>query len=120
MADPIMMTTQEKVLGHIDGFFSADDPPKPARVDGPPVWESSDTNAVTLMVSADGMDVEVVSADIPEGDPARVATVTMTADASLDPSVHAPIVVTQDFVVTAMPAPVAATASISFGSPIPK
>jgi hypothetical protein len=55
----------------------------PARIDGIPQWESSDTNIVTVAPAGDGMSCMAISGTV-EGS----ATVTVTADADLGQGVR--------------------------------
>lgn len=119
MAD-ILLKSDEMVHGHIDGFFSADDPPRPAVVDGPPRWSLSNAVAATLVVSDDGMDVDVIAIDMVEDAPPQVAVLEMRADANRDPNVQTDIVMVWNVIVTSLPGPVAATAGITFGAPVKK
>jgi hypothetical protein len=120
MADTIILKSTEMVHGHISGFVSADDPPRPATVDGPPIWSLSNATTATLIVSADGMDVDVIALDMAEDAPPATAVLTMSADANKSPVVADFITKTWDFVVTAPAGPVAASANVTFGTPVPK
>lgn len=51
----------------------------PARVDGAPVWATSDATLLAVTAAADGLSAELVAGETADA----VATVTVTADADL-------------------------------------
>lgn len=119
MADPVLLKSDEQRHGHIDRFM--DDEGAVATVDAPPVWSVSETTgdppACTLVVSPDGMDVDVISMDMQPDDPPRTATLTMSAK---EGGVEDAIVMTWDVIVSSLSSPLATGAAVIFGAPTKK
>lgn len=86
----------------------------PAKVDGIPVWASSDATVVSVTASADGM-----SAKVPCIAPGT-ARITVTADADLGAGVSTITGVSEDIVVTLDPAHVASVLTLNLGPAVPK
>jgi hypothetical protein len=84
----------------------------PAKVDGAPVWASSDEALFTVVAAADGL-TSVVTATGKLGD----GVLTVTADADLGAGIT-PVTLTQDLTFTSDVA-VAGTA-VTFGTPVEK
>ena len=82
----------------------------PAAVDGVPVWSTDHTDLITLVVSADGMSVDVAAVG-----PAGSAQITVEADADLGAGVESLITLAQIDVVGGK----AVTGTIEFGEPVP-
>ena len=87
---------------------------RPAKVDGPPVWASSDATVLTVTPSADGL-AAVVETVAP-----GTARITVTADADLGEGVATLTGVSEDVVVTLGPSSQASTMSLSLGEPADK
>jgi len=85
-----------------------------ARVDGVPVWATSDGTIVSVTAAADGM-----SATIPCVAPGT-ARVSVTADADLGSGVQTITGVSEDIVVTLDPAHVASVMTLTLSAPVPK
>lgn len=88
---------------------------QPAKVDGVPVWASSDATVVTVVATADGMGA--VIAAVAPGGPARV---TVTADADLGPGTTTITGVSEDITVTLDPAQLASVMTLNLGTAAPK
>jgi hypothetical protein len=101
-----VITNEEKV-GVSVSFFT--DKGKPAKVDGAPVWKSSDESVATVVPSADGMSASIVSVDGAEG----TATISVEGDADLGAGV-VPVGASDTVLVTS---PQASSASFTFGAP---
>ena len=86
----------------------------PAKVDGIPVWASSDATVVSVTASADGM-----SATVPCIAPGT-ARITVTTDADLGAGVSTITGVSEDIVVTLDPAHIASVITLTLGAPVPK
>lgn len=80
------------------------DPPRPARVDGVPVWASSDETVLKVTPADDGMSALIET--VAPGGPARV---TVTGDADLGEGVLTLTGVTEDINVAQGPAGQATT-----------
>ena len=87
---------------------------RPAKVDGVPVWASSDETVLTVAAAADGM-----SADIETVAPG-VARITVTADADLGPGVSTITGVSEDVNVTQGPSFTASSMVLNLGAPADK
>lgn len=88
---------------------------RPARVEGVPVWASSDETVLTVVAAPDGMSALVDT--VAPG----VARITITADADLDPGVTTDItVVSEDVNVTAGPSSAASIMTLNLGAPVDK
>lgn len=89
-----------------------DDKGRDAKVDGIPVWASSDETVITAVASADGMS-GVVNTVAP-----GTARVTVSADADLGAGVIPIIGVSEDIIVTA--GSVASVMTLDLGAPAAK
>lgn len=89
-------------------------PPQPARVDGVPVWASSDGTIIQVNPAADGMSAQVPCIS------AGVARFTITADADLGAGVQTITGVSEDITVSTDPNQLASTFTITLGAPVPK
>lgn len=83
----------------------------PAKVDGVPVWTSSDEAILTVAAAADGLSAVVTTVG-----PVGAAQITATADADMGAGVR-PITAIQDFVVVAAEA---ASLGVEVGAAEPK
>lgn len=82
---------------------------KDPKLDGLPVWVSSDPTAVTVTPAADGLSALIVAV----GDPDATATITCTADADLGEGVK-PIECVGDVLVIGGDV---STSNMAFGAP---
>lgn len=98
------------VLEVMDGHT----PPRPARVDGVPVWASSDETVITVVAAADGMSA-VIDTVAP-----GTARVTVTADADLGAGVETLTGVSDDINVTLGPLSKASLVTLALGAPADK
>lgn len=89
-------------------------PPQPARVDGVPVWATSDGTVVQVNAAADGMSATAPCIA------AGTARITVTADADLGAGVQTITGVSEDIVVTVDPALLAAVITLNLGTAVPK
>jgi len=89
-------------------------PPRPALVEGVPVWASSDETVLLVTPSVDGM-----SAMIDTVAPGT-ARITVSADADLGEGVVPLTGVTEDIIVTLGTAGLAATMTLTLGEPVAK
>jgi hypothetical protein len=87
---------------------------RPAKVDGVPVWASSDETVLTVTPTADGMGAAI------EPVAPGTARVTVTADADLGEGVKEITGVTDDIVVTEGPSHEASSFKITLGEPADK
>lgn len=120
MADALPMKSTEKVAYTIGGFFADAAQTIPAKIDGQPIATIISGDGATVVEAADGMSGEVVSVDLADDAPARVATLQIQADANRDPAVKDFITVTQDFLINSPTGPVATNMGVTFGAPVPK
>jgi hypothetical protein len=88
---------------------------RPAKVDGVPVWASSDATVLTVTPSADGMSAVVDT--VAPGGPARI---TVSADADLGAGVISLTGVTEDVTVTQGTSGQATTLALDLGTPADK
>lgn len=86
----------------------------PAKVDGVPIWDSSNPQAFTVEVAEDGLSGFIVSADT--GADVQTGVLTVTADADLGEGVK-PLVFTETIAVG--PAE-AESFGVEFGAALPK
>jgi len=84
---------------------------KPAKVDGPVVWATSDATVLTFTNSADGLTGTIDAGAA--GGPARI---TFTADADLGSGTQTITGVTEDINVTQDPRDLASTFTVSLGT----
>ncbi len=86
----------------------------PAKVDGVPVWASSDETVLTAVAAADGMSavVETVAAG--------VARISVSADADLGAGIVALTGVSEDVNVTLGTAHQASVMTLTLGTPVAK
>lgn len=89
-----------------------DDKGRAAKVDGVPVWASSDETVLTAVAAADGMS-GVVNTVAP-----GTARITVSADADLGAGVIPITGVSEDVIVT--PGSVASVMTLDLGAPAPK
>lgn len=87
---------------------------RPAKVDGVPIWASSDETVITVVAATDGM-----SADIETVAPGT-ARVTVTADADLGAGVTTITGVTEDINVTPGTSTAAALMALNLGAAVDK
>jgi hypothetical protein len=87
---------------------------RPAKVDGVPVWASSDETVLTATPSADGMS-GVVDTVAP-----GTARITITADANLTGDVETITGVSEDVVVSLGPGSKASVIVLNLGTPADK
>lgn len=87
---------------------------RPARVDGVPVWASSDETVLTVAAAADGMSAVVDTVA------AGTARITVSADADLGAGVTEITGVSEDVNVTIGPNSVASTIALNLGAPADK
>lgn len=87
---------------------------RPARVDGVPVWASSDETVVSVVAGADGMSA-VIDTVAP-----GTARVTVSADADLGAGVVELTGVSEDINVTLGPSHAASTMTLNLGAPADK
>lgn len=87
---------------------------KPAKVDGVPVWASSDETVLAPAPNADGM-TGAVSTVAP-----GVARITFSADADLGPGVTSITLVTEDITVTQGTGGQASVIAVDLGTPVDK
>lgn len=87
---------------------------RPAKVDGVPVWASSDETVLTVAAAADGMSAVVDTVA------AGMARITVSADADLGAGVTEIIGVSEDVNVTIGPSSVATTVALNLGAPVDK
>lgn len=87
---------------------------QPARVDGTPVWASSDATIASVTPSADGM--SAVVRPVAPGGPVRIS---VSADADLGAGVKPINGVSPDFNVAQDPADQASVVAIDLGAPVP-
>jgi hypothetical protein len=85
-----------------------------ARVDGVPVWASSDETVLTVVPAADGMSAAVDT--VAPG----VARITVTADADLGEGVIEITGVSEDVNVVLGPSSQATTLALNLGEPVAK
>jgi hypothetical protein len=83
---------------------------RPAKVDGAPVWASSDETVLTVTPSSDGMSAVVDTVA------AGTARVTVSADADLGTGVASITGVSEDVNVTTGPSSVATTLALNLGT----
>jgi hypothetical protein len=102
--DMLLLTDEQKVLLSIRPVTSAG---HPAKVDGVPVWNSSNPNVVGLQVADDGLSATATSGDL------GASTVSVSADADLGEGVRT-IAATLDITVAAAEA---TTLGIEAGTP---
>ena|SRR5437016_6155037 len=109
----VTLTTDDHFPNVVLSIFAADGT-TPAKVDGIPVWATSDATIISVTPTADGMgaDVETVAA----GGPVRV---TVSADADVGAGVVTITGVSDDITVTPG-APVAAVMKLDLGTPVHK
>ena len=98
------------VLEIMDGHT----PPRPAKVDGVPVWASSDETVLLVTPAVDGMSA-VVDTVAP-----GTARITVTADADLGAGVKTLTGVSEDIVVELGTLGMASTMTLSLGEPAVK
>lgn len=92
MATALPSQTAQVVLTIMDSHT----PPRPALVDGIPVWASSDETVLRISPATDGMSAIFEAVAI------GTARATVTADADLDPGVTSTITdISEDIVVSA-------------------
>ncbi len=101
------LTTRQQFAGVTITITTADG--KPAKVDGPVVWASSDETILTVDPAADGLS-GVINAVAASDTPARV---TFTADADLGPGTATITGVTEDITVTQDPRDLASTFAVT-------
>jgi hypothetical protein len=87
---------------------------RPARVDGVPVWASSDETVLVATPAADGMSAVVDTVAV------GTARITISADADLGNGVQPITGVSEDVNVTQGPSTVAATMTLNLGAPADK
>jgi hypothetical protein len=87
---------------------------RPAKVDGVPVWSSSDATVLAVTAAADGMSAVVDTVA------AGTARITVTADADLGAGVTEITGVSEDVNVTIGPNSTASTVALNLGSPADK
>lgn len=95
-------------------IMDAHTPPRQAKVDGVPVWASSDETVLTVAAAADGMSavIDTVAAGI--------ARITVTADADLGAGTTTVTGVSEDINVTVGPLSAASSFTITLGAPAAK
>ncbi len=103
------LTTRQQFAAITIAITTADG--RPATVDGPVVWASSDETVLTVAPAADGLS-GVINAGA-AGGPARV---TFTADADLGAGVVNITGVTEDITVTTDPRDLASTFTVNLGT----
>lgn len=86
----------------------------PAKVDGAPVWASSDETILTVLAAADGMTAKVNT--VAPG----TARVSVVADADLGAGVGQITGVSEDVVVTPGPSSMASLMTLAFPAPVAK
>lgn len=101
----MVLTNTQKVSAVLRPVDAAGNP---AKVDGPPSWDSSNPNIARVLPSGDGL-----SAVVEALGPAGHSTLTVTADADLGAGTR-PIVATAEIEVVAGEA---VTVAIEFGTP---
>lgn len=84
------------------------------KVDGAPVWATSDATILTATAAADGMSAVIACVGV------GTAHVTVTADADLSAGVAAITGVSEDIVVTVDPASEASTITVNLGPAVAK
>lgn len=87
---------------------------RPAKVDGVPVWASSDETQVTVTPAADGMSA-VVDTVAPSSS-GQTARITVSADADLGAGVTPLVGVSEDITVTQGPSSVASVMTLDLGA----
>jgi hypothetical protein len=101
-----------------DQFYQAvaltitDSKGRPAEVDEPPTWASSDETVLTVTVASDGMSADINTVAV------GTARVTVTADADLGEGVVPITGVTEDIIVTS--GSVASVMTLTLGTPVDK
>ena len=88
---------------------------RPARVDGIPVWASSDETVLHIVPAGDGMSAVVHT--VAPGGPARIS---ISADADLGAGVQEITGVSEDVNVSQGPSSIAATITLDLGTPAEK
>lgn len=119
----ISLDTTQKVVGTIPAYPSLDgfvDEAGVAARTSTPVWSSSDTACCSVTSDADGVtNVQIVSADLPAGDPPRTAQVKQSFLSGAAVTVE----LFYDVTVTSLPIidpPAARLGKPLFGEPEPK
>lgn len=87
---------------------------RPAKVDGVPVWASSDETVVSVAAAADGMSAVVDTVAV------GVARITVSADADLGAGTTSITGVSEDITVTPGPSSAASTMVLNLGTPVAK
>jgi hypothetical protein len=95
-----------------------DEKGRPAKVDGVPVWASSDETQITVTPAADGMSAVVDT--VAPSSPGATARITVTADADLGAGVQTLTGVSEDITVTQGTSHVATVMALSLGDPADK
>jgi hypothetical protein len=94
-------------------IMDSEDPPKPAPVDGIPVYATSDATVLTVTPAADGMSGTLAAVAVPTGQDTATAHFTITADADLGAGVVTITGVSDNVVVSRNPNAAASTFTIT-------
>lgn len=111
MAD---ITTDQNFPNVVLTIMDTQVPPKPAMVDGVPVWASSDETVLTVVPGTDGM-TAVVSTVAP-----GTGRITVSADADLGAGVIPITGVSEDITVALGASHMASVMALNLGSPAAK
>lgn len=109
------LTTDEEYASVTIQVFDNHTPPRPAAIDGPIVWASSDETVIVGEPTPDGLSGKIKS--VAPGGPARM---TFTGDADLGAGVVPVTGVTEDITVIAGAAGAASVFTVELGPATPK
>lgn len=105
-------TTDQNFPNVVLSIFDDHVPPRPAKVDGAPVWATSDATVISVTPAADGMSA-VIDTVAP-----GTARVTVSADADLGSGVSPITKVSDDIIVTS--GSIASVMTLDLGAPAAK
>jgi hypothetical protein len=96
---------------------------QPAKVDGVPVWATSDATQLTVTPSADGMNAVIDTvgpSPVAADGTVTTARITVSADADLGAGVNTITGVSEDVTVTVGPLSIASVIKLDLGTPTAK